>query len=214
MTRDDLRRFRALDIDFGAVGLLQDGGEDFAYFCTPVDAEYVGRIGCDGVHFVLLPGDEQVFCVDPAMGEEGKYVLPVGEDFREFLSFLLYSHDANALSQIWWMDEARFREMLRQDAEQDWPGCDMAPDPEYLAKNAQALAEIARAFGLTPADPFGPVKAMQAAFDPSVLRFSDEYYDILGLENPWGGTAPAGESGGAETVFQAEFRVERTEDLS
>ncbi len=25
---------------------------------------------------------------------------------------------------------------------------------------------------------------MQAAFDPSALLFSDEYYDVLGLENP------------------------------
>ena len=25
---------------------------------------------------------------------------------------------------------------------------------------------------------------MQAAFDPSALVFSDEYYDVLGLENP------------------------------
>ena len=40
------------------------------------------------------------------------------------------------------------------------------------------------AFGLEPADPFEPVKAMQAAFDPSALVFSDEYYDVLGLENP------------------------------
>ncbi|MFR3921564.1 MAG: hypothetical protein ACLTYN_05850 [Dysosmobacter welbionis] len=28
------------------------------------------------------------------------------------------------------------------------------------------------------------MKALQAAFDPSVLEFSDEYYDTLGLENP------------------------------
>ena len=211
-----MARFRALDISFDSIGLLQDGGEDFAYFCTPVDAEYVGRIGCDGVHFILLPGDERVFCVDPAMGEEGKYVLPVGADFREFLSFLLYSRDANALSQIWWMDEARFREMLRQDAEQDWPDCDMKPDPEYLAKNAGALARIAKEFGLAPADPFDAVKAMQEAFDPSVLRFPSEYYGVLGLENPRGDPASTeAESGRADAVFQAEFRIERRgEELS
>ena len=184
MTRDDFRRFRALDIDFSAIGLLQDGGDDFAYFCTPVNAEFVGRIGCDGVHFVLLPGDERVFCVDPAMGEEGKYVLPVGGSFREFLSFLLYARDANPLSQIWWMDESRFRELLRQDAEQDWPGCDLKPDESLPQRNAAALAAVARAFDLTPAAPIEPVKAMQAEFDPSILRFSDEYYDVLGLDRP------------------------------
>ena len=180
MTRDGLKRFQALDIDFDAIGLLQDGADDFAYFCTPVDAEFVGRIGCDGVHFVLLPGDERVFCVDPAMGEEGSYVLPVGEDFREFLSFLLYCRDANPLSQIWWMDEARFREFAAEDAAARASG-DMA---EYFVRKDAALAVIAGAFGLAPADPFDKVKAMQAAFDPAGLSWPDEYYDTLGLENP------------------------------
>ena len=49
MTRDDLKRFRSLDIDFESIGLLQSGADGFAYFCTPTDAEFVGRIGCDGV---------------------------------------------------------------------------------------------------------------------------------------------------------------------
>ena len=80
MTRDDLRTFRELDIDFEALGLLQEGGADFTYFCTPTGAELVGRIGCDGVHFVLLPGNEGVYCVDPAFGEGGTYVLPVGRE--------------------------------------------------------------------------------------------------------------------------------------
>lgn len=180
MTRDDLRRFRALDIDFESIGLLQSGAEDFAYFCTPADAEFVGRIGCDGVHFILLPGDERVFCVDPAMGEEGKYVLPVGSDFREFLSFVLFCQDANPLSQIWWMDEARFREHAAEDAAARASG-DMA---EYFVRKDAALAVIAGAFGLAPADPFDKVKALQAAFDPAGLSWPDEYYDVLGLENP------------------------------
>lgn len=179
MTRNDLARFRALNIDFDSIGLLQGGGDDFAYFCTPVGAEFVGRIGCDGVHFILLPGDERVFCVDPSMGEEGKYVLPVGKDFREFLSFVLYGRDANPLSQIWWMDEARFRQLLKEDAENSWPGSE-----EFRAKKDAALAAIVKEFGLTPADPFEKVKTLQADFDPSILQFSDEYYDVLGLERP------------------------------
>ena len=108
MTRDDLKRFRALDINFDSIGLLQSGAKDFGYFCTPVDAEFVGRIGCDGVHFILLPGDERVFCVDPSMGERGTYVLPVAGDFREFLSFILYCQDANPLSQIYWMTRKEY----------------------------------------------------------------------------------------------------------
>ena len=180
MTRDDLKRFRALDIDFGSISLFQDWADDFAYFCTPTDAEYVGRIGCDGVHFVLLPGDERVFCVDPAMGEEGKYVLPVGSDFREFLSFVLCCQDANPLSQIWWLTQERFQAFALEDA----AARQEAANADLFAKKDAALAAIAREFGLDPAEPFEKVKALQAAFDPSGLNFSDEYYDVLGMERP------------------------------
>ena len=180
MTRDDLKCFRALDIDFESIGLLQDGVDDFAYFCTPVDAEYVGRIGCGGVHFVLLPGDERVFCVDPSMGEEGKYVLPVGGNFREFLSFVLYSGDANPVSQIWWLPEERFPEFAAEDAAAQEQG-NMA---EYFAAKDAACVVIAEAFGITPVEPYRKVKALQANFDQSILHFPDEYYDTLGLERP------------------------------
>ena len=175
-----MKRFRALDINFDSIGLLQSGADDFAYFCTPVDAEFVGRIGCDGVHFILLPGDERVFCVDPSMGERGTYVLPVASDFREFLSFVLYCQDANPLSQIFWMDRKQYEELAAEDA--------AARKSEYQAKFFQekdkALAAIVKEFDLTSVDPFKKVKAMPARFDPAVLNFSEEYYDAVGYQRP------------------------------
>ena len=86
MTREDLKRFCALDIDFESIGLMEPGLSLEPYFCTPMNAEPVGRLGCDGIHFVLLPGDERVFCVDPAMGEPGTYVLPVATDPDPYIS--------------------------------------------------------------------------------------------------------------------------------
>ena len=166
MTRDDLKRFQALDIDFSAIG-LEWGGQFCDYFCTPIDAEPVGAIGCDGVHFILLPGDERVFCVDP-WGREGEYVLPVGRDFREFLSFVLYCQGASSLSLFYHMTEDQFRYSLKEISD----GRRSGEDPEFWE------------FTLAPADPFEKVKALQASFDPSVLKFSDEYYDVLGLERP------------------------------
>lgn len=53
----------------------------------------------------------------------------------------------------------------------------------WASRLGAALA-IAEAFHLGPQDPFAKVKALQAAFAPAVLRFSGEYYDVLGLENP------------------------------
>lgn len=177
MTRDDLKRFRELDINFDSIGLMEDS-DPARYFCDPVDLEPVGRIGCDGVHFILLPGDERVFCVDPSMGERGTYVLPVASDFREFLSFVLYCQDANPLSQIYWMDRKQYQELAAEDA--------AARESEYQAKffeeKDKALAAIVKEFGLTPVDPFKKVKAMQKKFDPAILNFSEEYYDVVGYE--------------------------------
>lgn len=177
MTRDDLRIFHGLDIDFDSIG-LEWGGEFVPYFCTPVGAEEVGAIGCDGIQFVLLPGDEKVYCVDPSMGDVGTYVLPVGSDFREFLSFLLYCHDANPLSQIYFLTEEQFAAFARDEAEAREAG---ELDGLFAAKD-KALAVIAETFGIAAAEPFRKIKDLQAAFDPRVLHFSDEYYDVLGIE--------------------------------
>ena len=76
-TRGDLARFSALPIDFGDIGLMEPGVPQKPCFCDPAEREDVGRLGCDGIHFILLPGEEGVYCVDPAMGEPGTYVLPV-----------------------------------------------------------------------------------------------------------------------------------------
>ena len=178
-TREDLRRFSQLPIDFDAISLAEPGVPQAPYFCDPLEREHVGRTGCDGVHFILLPGDERVFCVDPAMGEPGSYVLPVAENFRQFLSFVLFCGDANPISQIWWMDEGRFRDFLKEESERSWEGME-----DLLERKKTALAGIAAAFGIEPADPYGKVKALQASFDPACLRFSEEYYDTLGLDSP------------------------------
>ena len=172
MTRDDLRRFCALDIDFYSIGLMEPGVPQEPYFCDPPEGEQVGRTGCDGVHFILLPGDERVYCVDPAMGEEGTYVLPVAEDLRQFLSYVLYCGGSDPIAQIWWLSRPRFDALVAEGRRTEWPERD------------EALSAVAAAFALTGEDPYETVKALQAAFDPAGLRFSEEYYDVLGLEPP------------------------------
>lgn len=82
-TRAILQKLRQLPVSLESVGLYAAAAED-RYFCTPENAEIIARLGCDGVHFVLLPEDERVFCVDPAMGDIGTYVLPVAADGETF----------------------------------------------------------------------------------------------------------------------------------
>lgn len=177
-SREDLRRFYALRIDHSALGLEPWPEGHGGYFCTPAGAEVFGGPGVDGVHYILLPEDERVFRVDPGMGEPGTYVLPVAENFREFLAFLLYCRDESPLAQLRRLDEEKFRGLLAENAQNRWPGCE-----ETFAKRDAALA-AAKAFGLEPRDPFRKVKALQGAFDPAGLTFSREYYDTLGLEHP------------------------------
>ena len=171
-TREDLRRFSQLPIDFDAISLAEPGVPQEPYFCDPPEREHVGRTGCDGVHFILLPGDERVFCVDPAMGEEGTYVLPVAEDFRQLLSFVLFCGGSDPIAQIGWLSRPRFDALVAEGRRTEWPERDAA------------LSAVAAAFALTGEDPYETVKALQAAFDPAGLRFSEEYYDVLGLEPP------------------------------
>ena len=178
-TRKDIQTFFSLPLDFSLLELEPETGADpVRYFCTPENAELIGW-GGSGTHFVLLPGDEAVYCVEPELAGEGTFVLPVGADFREFLSHLLYCKGTSPLAQIFLLDEARFRKLLRDNGANTWPGC-----AEDLRRLDVSLALLAETFGLQPQDPFDRVKALQADFDPSVLEFSDEYYDTLGLENP------------------------------
>ena len=135
-TREDMSRFYGMDLDLASIG-LERPDEDMVYFCTPEGAEPAGSLGVDGIHFVLLPGDERVFCVDPAMGEPGRYVLPVAEDFRQFLSFVLFCGDANPISQIWWTEEEQFRDFLKEESERSWEGME-----DVLEQKRAALAAV------------------------------------------------------------------------
>ena len=178
-TREDVKTFFGLPLDFSMLELEPETGADpVRYFCTPENAEIIGWGSC-GTHFVLLPGDEAVYCVEPEMAEEGTFVLPVGADFREFLSHLLYCKCTSPLAQIFMRDATRFRKLLEDNDANTWPGC----EEDFKSRDA-SLDLLAETFHIRSRDPFQRVKELQTGFDPSVLNFSDAYYDTLGLEKP------------------------------
>lgn len=178
-TREDVKTFFGLPLDFSMLELEPETGADpVRYFCTPENAEIIGWGSC-GTHFVLLPGDEAVYCVEPEMAEEGTFVLPVGADFREFLSHLLYCKCTSPLAQIFMLDATRFRKLLEDNDANTWPGC----EEDFKSRDA-SLDLLAETFHIRSRDPFRRVKELQTGFDPSVLNFSDAYYDTLGLEKP------------------------------
>ena len=178
-TREDVKTFFGLPLDFSMLELEPETGADpVRYFCTPENAEIIGWGSC-GTHFVLLPGDEAVYCVEPELAEEGTFVLPVGADFREFVSHLLYCKCTSPLAQIFMLDATRFRKLLEDNDANTWPGC----EEDFKSRDA-SLALLAETFHIRSRDPFQRVKELQTGFDPSVLNFSDAYYDTLGLEKP------------------------------
>lgn len=178
-TREDVKTFFGLPLDFSMLELEPETDADLVrYFCTPENAEIIGWGSC-GTHFVLLPGDEAVYCVEPELAEEGTFVLPVGADFREFLSHLLYCKCTSPLAQIFMLDATRFRKLLEDNDANTWPGC----EEDFKSRDA-SLDLLAETFHIRSRDPFQRVKELQTGFDPSVLNFSDAYYDTLGLEKP------------------------------
>ena len=178
-TREDVKTFFGLPLDFSMLELEPETGADpVRYFCTPENAEIIGWGSC-GTHFVLLPGDEAVYCVEPELAEEGTFVLPVGADFREFVSHLLYCKCTSPLAQIFMLDATRFRKLLEDNDANPWPGC----EEDFKSRDA-SLDLLAETFHIRSRDPFQRVKELQTGFDPSVLNFSDAYYDTLGLEKP------------------------------
>ena len=178
-TREDVKTLFGLPLDFSMLELEPETGADpVRYFCTPENAEIIGWGSC-GTHFVLLPGDEAVYCVEPELAEEGTFVLPVGADFREFVSHLLYCKCTSPLAQIFMLDATRFRKLLEDNDANTWPGC----EEDFKSRDA-SLDLLAETFHIRSRDPFQRVKELQTGFDPSVLNFSDAYYDTLGLEKP------------------------------
>ena len=178
-TREDVKTFFGLPLDFSMLELEPETGADpVRYFCTPENAEIIGWGSC-GTHFVLLPGDEAVYCVEPELAEEGTFVLPVGADFREFVSHLLYCKCTSPLAQTFMLDATRFRKLLEDNDANTWPGC----EEDFKSRDA-SLDLLAETFHIRSRDPFQRVKELQTGFDPSVLNFSDAYYDTLGLEKP------------------------------
>lgn len=172
MTNNNLfKRFQAFQFAKDAIGLGWNDS-DMEYFCTPVDAEVIGWLGVDGIHFCFIPSIsfEMVFAVSPMpCGEH--YVEPIARNFQEFLSLVLFCKDTSPLEQICWMGEEQFLELLK-----------LEEGNRYSAQKA-ALNILRTEFGIeVKPNAYQYVKSLQANFDYSTIPFSEDYYDALGIE--------------------------------
>ncbi len=166
-------RFCALPIDRSCINFAR-GDEAGGYWCTPVGMRVLGWEN-GGIHYGIIDGcGETIFAVNPEPLDFP--VCPLAKNFEDFLRLILAAGGTTAIEQIANWDRAAYDAFRSDENEVAWYNSDEVQS---------ALRTIERELGLAPMeDAFGYVKALQAGFDRSVLRFSAEYYDALGLEMP------------------------------
>ena len=161
-------KYLALPIDNGLL-CLERGDITALYFCYPVDAEPIGFEGC--IMYCFLPeyGD-MVFACNPESCADIN-VYPLAANFEDFIRLILACGTANPVEQIVWMDKSKFEEH-------------MANEEKILTDEQKAaVQQLQRILGLLPMEnPFEYVKAIQKDFDGSKIRYSDEYFEVTGIE--------------------------------
>ncbi|MBQ7875245.1 MAG: hypothetical protein IJ306_08850 [Oscillospiraceae bacterium] len=166
-------KFMELHIDRSLIG-LEKGDEEGGYFCTPVGSKVIGWES-GGIHYCFIEGfGEKVFAVNPETAEE-HFVRPLAENFGDFIRLVLACGGTTAAEQISGWNKEQFCEFLEND------------DPDFAARRRPVLDKIQNELSLEPMEnPFEYVKKLQADFDYGKIKFTGEYYDVLGLEPPEG----------------------------
>ena len=162
--------------DCSPLGLYKDP-DGLHYYCTPVDMYVFARTGADGMHFGVIPDTfgETVFAVTPdAFGEQTVY--PVAENLADFLALVCVLGDSTAVEEAPRMTRERFEEWLSENAANEWLTTESGK--QYLADREAAAAHLREVCNLPEiADPYGYIRVISDAFDPTVLHYPDEYYE-------------------------------------
>ena len=169
-------KYMASPIDKGLF-CLEHGNIAIPYFCYPVNAAPIGFEGC--ILYCFLPeyGDLVFACNPESCADQNVY--PLAASFEDFIRLILACGTVNPVEQIVWMDQRQFEEHMANEA-------------KGLTKEQKAaVQQLQRELGLLPMEnPFEYVKAMQKDFDGSNIQYSDEYFEVTGIENPRGTDIP------------------------
>lgn len=154
-------KFCQLGIDGRWIG-LEKSDMCVEYFCTPKNATVIGWE--NSIHYCFIRGyRDMVFAINPEPCVE-KYVYPLAMNFKDFLRLILACGSTTAVEQIIGWRKEQFEDFLHSD--------DNAVLPEQR---------------LTPMEnPYEYVKAVQEQHDDSKIKYSNNFYDTLGLERPDG----------------------------
>lgn len=168
------QKYCQLNIDSRWIG-LEKSDLSTEYFCTPVDANIIGWE--NSIHYCFIRGyRDMVFAVNPEPCTD-QYVYPLAMNFKDFLRLILSCGSTTAIEQIIGWNKEQYEAFVVSE--------DNAIHPEQQA----VLDTIQTVLQLQPMDnPYEYVKEVQKQFDraPSKIKYSNAYYDTLGLERPDG----------------------------
>ena len=98
-------------------------------------------------------------------------VYRLARTFDDFIALILSCGSANPVEQIVWMRKEHFSQHLDEE------------NAIRTEQQCEVLQQIQEQLGILPmSDPYDYVKRLQSEFDDSRIEFSDEYYDVLGIE--------------------------------
>ena len=161
-------KYKKLDID-GSLISLESAENMYPYWCYPLNAIPIGLEGC--ILYCFIRGYEDiVFASNPETCMESN-VYPLANNFRDFIRLILACGSANPIEQVIWMSKEQFEKHLKME------------ELRCSFKQKEVLNKISEAFNLSPMEyPYEYIKEIQKDFDGSKIQYSDEYYDVLGIE--------------------------------
>lgn len=162
-------KFLLLNIDGSLISLERADCSYSDFFCYPTNARTIGFEGCIMYCFIDEYG-ETVFACNPESCAD-IYVYPLARDFLDFMRLILACGSANPAEQIIWMNERQFEQHLRDEKE------------IRTAEQEELLLRLEKELDITPMEnPFVYVKNLQSGFDYGKIQYSDEYYNVMGIE--------------------------------
>ena len=165
-------KYCQLEIDGRWIG-LEKSDMCVEYFCTPLDATVIGWE--NSIHYCFIKGyRDMVFAINPESCVD-KYVYPLAANFKDFLRLILACGSTTAVEQIIGWNKEQFEDFLHSE------------DNKVFPEQSEVLKIVAEELKLQPMeDVYEYVKAVQEQFDDKKIKYSNEYYDVLGLERPDG----------------------------
>lgn len=174
-------KFFNLKCDLELIGLIRRDRDSEGYFCTPVEAIIFAWSGTDGIHYCVIPKendetleDSPVYVINPSESEI--YVEIAAKNLIDFLRIVISCKDAAVLGSIGYISEDNFNEFINQS----WN--DLLQNPDLNKKVEEIIAKLKEEFNITEIDEVYK-HIQETRTNPnfySKYSFSDEYYNLTG----------------------------------